>query len=57
MEQKAIAITGEHERHVQRLRVAKGLLHARAQGVLVVLRFDYCERKVRLMVENVVRSA
>jgi len=46
MKQKAIAITGKHERHIQRLGVTQRLLHTRAQGMLVVLCFNHSNWQV-----------
>src|SRR5690606_7013370 len=57
MDQQAIAIAGEHERHVERLSIAEGLLHAGAERVLVVLRLDDGNRQVLLVIEDVDSSA
>lgn len=57
VKQEAIAIAGEHERYVQRLCIAQGLLHTGADGVPVVLRLDYSDRQVDLVVEDEVCTA
>ena len=54
MEQKTIAIAGEHEGHIQRLGITQGLLHAGANGVLVVLRLNHGDGQVLLVAEDVV---
>lgn len=57
VKQEAIAIAGEHERYVQGLCIAQGLLHAGANGVLVVLCLDHSDRQVGLVVEDEVCAA
>ena len=54
MEHEAVAVGGEDERDVERLGVLERLLHAVADGVVVVLGLDDGERDVRLVVEDVV---
>ncbi len=54
VEQEAITIAAEHERHLQHFGVAKGLLHARADGVLVVLCLDDSDGKIGLVEQDVV---
>ena len=56
MEQEAVTITGKHERHVERLGIAEGLLHAGAERVFVVLRLDDGNGQVLLVIEDVVSS-
>ncbi|MDT4838060.1 hypothetical protein FQZ97_718060 [compost metagenome] len=57
VEQEAIAIAGKHEGHVQRLGITESLLHAGADGVLVVLGFDNCDGQVGLVIKNEVSAA
>ena len=54
MEQEAVAVGGEYEGNVQRVGVVEGLLHAVADGMVVVLGFDQCDGQVGLVVEHVV---
>lgn len=49
MEQEAIAIAGERERHIQRFGITQCLLHAEVNGVFVVFRLDYADRQVGLV--------
>ncbi|MNP24296.1 hypothetical protein D3C76_1170480 [compost metagenome] len=57
MKEEAIAIAGEYERHIQRLCIAKSLLHTGANRVLVILRLDHSDRQVGLVVEDEVCTA
>ena len=54
VEQKAVAVGGEHERNVECRGVVERLLHAVADGVVVVLGFDERDGDVRLVIEDVV---
>ena len=54
MKEEAIAVAAEDERNVERLGIAKGLLHSCADGVVVVLGLDDREGNVGLVVEDVV---
>ncbi|MCY1299428.1 hypothetical protein D9M70_489560 [compost metagenome] len=57
MEQKAIAIAGEHEGHIQRLGITQGLLHTGTNRVLVVLRLDHGDGQVGLVIQDEVGTA
>ena len=52
--EEGVAVGAEGERHVEDLGVVERLLHAGADGVVVVLGLDDGERDVRLVVEEVV---
>ena len=54
VEHEAVAVGRKHERNVQRFGIAQRLLHAVADGVVVVLGFDQGDRNVRLVLEDVV---
>ena len=54
MEEEAVAVGGEDEGDLQGVGVVEGLLHAVADGMVVVLGFDQCDGQVGLVVENVV---
>ena len=54
MEQEAVAVGGEYEGNVQGVGVVEGLLHAVADGMVVVLGFDQCDGQVGLVVQHVV---
>jgi hypothetical protein len=54
MEQKTIAVAAEDERHIQRSGIAEGLLHSRADRVVVVLGLYDRERNVGLVVKDVI---
>ena len=58
VEEKAVAVAAEDERNVEGfgVGVAEGLLHARADGVVVVLRLDDGDGDVGLVVEDVVSA-
>jgi hypothetical protein len=47
MEHEAVAIWGENQRDLERRGVVEGLLHPVANAMIVVLRFDQCDRNVR----------
>ena len=56
VEEKPVAVRAEHEGQVKRVlvRVTEGLLHPRADAVVVVLGLDHSQRNVRLEVQQVV---
>ena len=54
VEDEPVAVGGEHERDVQRVGVVERLLHAVADGVVVVLGLDQGDGYVGLVVEDVV---
>ena len=53
-EHKAIAVAGEHKRHVQQLGITQRLLHASAHGVIGVFGLYHRQRDVRLVKQRVV---
>ncbi len=57
VEDEPVTVRREHERHIETLRVIERLLHAGADGVLVVLRLDHSDRDVRLVEEQVVGAS
>ncbi|MNC76371.1 hypothetical protein D3C75_1280800 [compost metagenome] len=57
MEEEAVAIAGEYERHIQRLGITERLLHTGAERVLVVLGLDNRQRQVGLVIQDVVGAA
>ena len=54
MEEKPFSVRREDERHIHHLGVAKGLLHAGADRVGGILRFDHSQGDVGLPVEDVI---
>ncbi|MNN41588.1 hypothetical protein D3C81_1557160 [compost metagenome] len=57
MEEEAVAVAGEYERHIQRLGITERLLHTGAERVLVVLGLDNRQRQVGLVIQDVVGAA
>jgi hypothetical protein len=54
MEEERVVIGGEDKGDVQHLRVVEGLLHAGAEGVIIVLGLNQGNGNVGLVVEDVV---
>ena len=52
VEDKTITIGGKHKRHIKQAGVVQALLHSFADGVLIGLGFDDCQRQVRLVVQH-----
>ena len=53
---EGVAIGTVRARDIQDLRVAKRLLQALADSVVVVLRLDYSDRNARLLIKDIVRK-
>ena len=54
VDQEGVAVAADGERHVERLGIVQPLLHAVADGVVVVLGLDDGDRQVGGVVEDVV---
>ena len=51
MEHEAVAVRGENEGNIKRRGVVEALLHAVADRMIVVLRFNQRDRDIRLVIE------
>ena len=54
MKQKAITVRAEDERHLHQLGIIESLLHASADGVIVVLGFDHGNRNIGFVEQHII---